>query len=290
MQMKFKSFIVLLAFLLFSPDFVRAADDPKVTGLLQRADQALQLRDIREALRLATEAITVNTNDLRAHYFRGRIYEIDKQYAKALPDYDFVMNADTNAAPLYQRRGEIHFRLGQFNESVADFDKFIEKIPDQAPQHWQRGISLYYAKRYEEGAKQFEAHRKVNPNDVENAVWHYLCVLRSKGEVAARKTYIPIEGDSRVPMMQIYALFGGKASVSNVFDAAQAGNPGPEERKMRLFYANLYVGLYYEAKGDMKTAREHIYKAAGEYAVDGYMGDVARVHAAIFRKEDAAKK
>jgi lipoprotein NlpI len=74
-----------------------------------------------------------------------------------------------------------------------------------------------------------------------------------------------------------------------VLSAARVGNPGPEELKNRLFYANLYIGLWYEAEGNAKIAREHIFKAAGEYAVEGYMGDVARVHAAVFRKQDGKK-
>jgi len=38
------------------------------------------------------------------------------------------------------------------------------------------------------------------------------------------------------------------------------------------------LGLYFEAIGDEKEAREHITKAAGEFRVNDYMGDVARVH------------
>jgi lipoprotein NlpI len=45
----------------------------------------------------------------------------------------------------------------------------------------------------------------------------------------------------------------------------------------RLFYAHLYIGLWYEAGGDVKRAREHIARAV-EQQVDHYMGDVARVH------------
>jgi lipoprotein NlpI len=91
-------------------------------------------------------------------------------------------------------------------------------------------------------------------------------------------------------MMQIHALYAGKATVEDVLKTALAGNPGPEELKARLFYAHLYIGLWYDAEGKVKEAREHIFKAAGEYGVEGYMGDVARVHAAVFRKQDAQKK
>ena len=97
--------------------------------------------------------------------------------------------------------------LGRVKESVADFDKFLEARPDQRPQHWQRGIALYYAGQFEDGAKQFEIHKTVNANDVENAAWHFLCVARWKGVEAARAGLIPIEGDGRVPMMTVHKMF-----------------------------------------------------------------------------------
>ena len=101
---------------------------------------------------------------------------------------------------------------------------------------------------------------------------------RSAGVEKARAALIPIRNDGRVPMMQVHALFAGKATVEDVLAAAKAGQPSAEELRQRLFYAHLYLGLHYEALGEAKRAGEHIAKAAGEFAEDHYMGDVARVH------------
>jgi lipoprotein NlpI len=94
----------------------------------------------------------------------------------------------------------------------------------------------------------------------------------------ARASLIPIEGDSRVPMKQIHELYAGKVKPEDVLKAARAGNPSPERSQHQLFYAHLYLGLYFEALGDTKKAREHISKAAREFNNSEYMGDVARVH------------
>jgi lipoprotein NlpI len=288
--MKTSSFLILLSLLTGITFLSHSAEDTKVTELLQRADDKLKAGNVKQALELADEAVKTNAKDLRGFYFRGRLYEIDKQYEKALPDYTEVLKNDIHATPLFQHRGEVNFRLGNFKESVADFDEFLKRVPAQAPHHWQRGISHYYAGMYAEGAKQFEAHRTVNANDVENSVFHYICLAKAKDKATALKEFIPTAGDSRIPMMQIHALYAGKGSVSDVLDAARVGDPRPGELKNRLFYAHLYIGLWYESEGNAKIAREHIFKAAGEYGVEGYMGDVARVHAAVFKKQDAAKK
>src|SRR5207247_3407851 len=95
---------------------------------------------------------------------------------------------------------------------------------------------------YKDGQKQFELHKTVNGNDVENAVWRYLCMAKISGAAAARAALMPILQDSRVPMMEIYALYKGTAGVDDVMAAAHAGNPPADGLEARLLYAHLYVG------------------------------------------------
>lgn len=196
---------------------------------------------------------------------------------------DLAIAASADRAGAYQQRGSMHFRMGHIAESLADFDKLLELRPDQKPYHWQRGIALYYAGKFEDGQKQFELHQTVNSNDVENAAWHYLCVARRDGVEKARKLLIKIEGDQRVPMMEVLAMFAGRAKADDVLAAARVGAPAEKELNQRLFYAHLYIGLYYEAAGDAKLAREHIELAATKYAGDDYMSDVARVHLKLMK-------
>src|SRR5205823_1008431 len=98
--------------------------------------------------------------------------------AEAVKDFDKGLVLDPKAAAIYQHRGSEHFTLGHIVESIADFDKFLELRPAEKASAWQRGISCYYAGRFEEGAKQFESGHAKNPDDVEEAVWHYLCNAR----------------------------------------------------------------------------------------------------------------
>ena len=184
-----------------------------------------------------------------AYLARAELHDAGHEFDRAIDDYGKLIELVPDSATVYERRGEDHFRVGHFKESVADFDKVIELNPGHAPHHWQRGISLYYAGEFDKGARQFELHKTVNPEDVENAVWHFLCVARQSGVEKARQSLIPIHGDTRVPMMQVFALFGGKGTEKDVMDAVNAGNPDAAELKDRLFYAHLYLGLYEEASG-----------------------------------------
>jgi lipoprotein NlpI len=110
-------------------------------------------------------------------------------------------------------------------------------------------------------------------------------VARASGVEKARAALIPIEGDARVPMAQVHALFAGKAKLEDVLAAAKAGDPPPDRLDNQLFFAHLYLGLYFEAIGNPERAQEHILKAATAFKADHYMGDVARVHAQTLRKK-----
>lgn len=174
-------------------------------------------------------------------------------------------------------RAVADFENGRVAESASGFDRVAALDPAGSPQLWQRGIALYYAGRYADCRAQFESHRSVNPNDVENAAWHFLCVARAESPEKARAALLPVGPDSRVPMREIYQMFRGAIPPARVLAAAGVE---PESQ----FYAQLYVGLYYEALGNKDRALAHIAIAGHDrYASGGYMHTVARVHLGLLR-------
>jgi lipoprotein NlpI len=164
------------------------------------------------------------------------------------------------------------FHDGRIAESVKGFDEVARLAPKQAPQLWQRGIALYYARRFEDCRAQFESHRTVNPSDVENAAWHFLCVARQESPEKAKAALLPVGPDRRVPMTEIYRMFRGELTPQQVITAA--GDDAEAQ-----FYAHLYAGIYYEALGNKSAALDQFRTAAEDrYAMGGYMHSVARVH------------
>tara|TARA_Y100000588_G_scaffold110829_1_gene121475 strand:+ start:2502 stop:3155 length:654 start_codon:yes stop_codon:yes gene_type:complete len=181
----------------------------------------------------------------------------------------------------YQKRGIEYFSLGKFEECIRDFDRAIELEPRLKSRHWQRGIAYYYGKEFSKGIDQFELHQTVNPQDVENAVWHFICKVRIYGVEAARAALIPVRHDSRVPMMEIWDLFAGKSTPEKVLIIAENSS---RYKRQAFNYAHLYLGLYYEALEKHNLAKKHIDLAAREYSMNNYMGMVAQVHAKLLEK------
>ncbi len=252
---------------------------------LAQARAAWERKDAKAALEWAGKAIAADPQNPRAYLLRGSLFEALQRHDEAVADLDKCLELDPKNAEAYDLRGSEQFKRGKIAESLADFDAFLKLRPAAAPGHWKRGISLYYLGRYDDGRRQFEGYEKVDTNDVENAVWHFLCIARQDGLEKARASILKIGKDSRVPMMQVYDLYRGELKPPDVLAAAEAGEAPAAERTARRFYAHLYLGLYFDVRGDKRQALEHMALAAGKYRIGHYMGDVARVHAELLRKK-----
>jgi lipoprotein NlpI len=176
-------------------------------------------------------------------------------------------------------RAVADFSAARIDDSVRGFDRVVQLSPNLAPYLWQRGIALYYAGRYKDCRAQFESHRTVNPNDVENAAWHYLCVARDESPQRARAALLPVGPDARRPMREVLDMFAGKMTPADVLRAAGDSSEAN-------FYAHLYIALYAEGLGKTAQALEEIRLAADpKYQSDGgYMHMVARVHLRLREK------
>lgn len=261
---------------------VALADEATET-LLAQSKAALTTGNTARAIELVSKAIRGDSDAAPLYFYRGTLFERLRRHEEAIADFDRAIELDARTADAYGHRGSERFTVGRFDDSIADFDREIKLDPSREAGHWKRGISYYYAGRYDEGRKQFEGYQTVDNSDVENAVWRFLCMARKDGVTAARRDVLKIKRDRRVPMMQAYDLYAGKATPDDVVKAVHADDPPADELKHRLFYADLYLGLYHDALGDEKQAASHL-KAAIEHKIAHYMWDVAKVHADLLAK------
>jgi lipoprotein NlpI len=271
--------------LLLASLFPVADDREKAETLVKEAREALARGNADDALTNLNEALKLDPKNARAHLLRGGVHDALDRHADAVKDYTRVLELEPNNADALDRRGSANFKAGRVAESAADFDAYLKLRPADFNGHWRRGISLYYAGRFDDGRKQFEGYENVDTNDVENAVWHFLCVARKDGVEKARKSVLKIGRDRRVPMMVVYDLFRGAAKPEDVLKACDEDKPDAAQKGYRLFYAHLYLGLYAEVNGDAKRALEHLELSVKQPKVHPYMWDVARVHRDLLKNK-----
>ena len=177
--------------------------------------------------------------------------------------------------------GDAQLRAGKNSDSVTSFENAIKLRPDAEPYLWQYGIALFFVDRFDDGQKLFEKHRKVNPNDVENAAWHFLCVAKAKDVEQARRILLPAPDDRRAPMSEILdRLPGGDDGA--IIDRMKTLQ-GSAQASSANFYGNLYLGIIADAEGDSSKAKEKMEIAAATSATH-YMADIARVYLEHLKK------
>ena len=101
----------------------------------------------------------------------------------------------------------------------------------------------------------FMSHRTVNPDDVENAAWHFLCVARAESAEAAASRSCRSAPMRACPMREVYQMFLGALTPAQVL--AAAGNDASAQ-----FFARLYIGPLSRGDRRCRAGREHIAIAA----------------------------
>ena len=218
----------------------------------------------------------VMAKSMATYYGEAQLAEKEGDLSSARAIYSEMIEAYPEEWRALVLRGQVAFRMGDNSDALADFDRAVELSPEVEPELWQRGIAQYYAGKFVDCTAQFEKHRSVNPNDVENAVWHFLCLAKTQDFDAARERLLPVGADARAPMKEIYRLFEGNASVDEVIEASSR-EVALHLKELAVFYGQFYVGLYLEAAGEDKKAKPFLAQAAAS-TVPGYMIDVARLH------------
>jgi lipoprotein NlpI len=254
--------------------------------LLQPADEDV-LREARrlfaegkrdEAVEMIEKSLQAVPKQVDALVLQASMFDAMDRWADAGKALAKAVELEPKRSDLCQRRGAIRFKEGRFADSLADFDRFLEMEPDQAISHWQRGITCWYAGKFAAGEKQFADSQKYHDADVENAVWRCMCQAKASNLADAQRDMLKVGPDGRVPMKEIYGLFKGTHQPDEVMAAAEAGKAGDADRNSRRFYANLYVGIWYDLTGDATKALDHLDRATERHRIGHYMWDVARVH------------
>ncbi len=200
--------------------------------------------------------------------------------ATALPGVSMISAQPPPTPGEMIQTGDSLLREGQIGPANQWFERAIAIEPTMKPHLWQYGISLFFAGRYDDARRLFEQHRKVNPHDVENAAWHFLCVAKADGIEAARELRLPAPGDPRVPMAEVLDRLGG--GTSDAILAAVERERGKPTYQDAAFYGDLYLGLIADAEGDRELAAERL-GSASQTTLSHYMADIARVYERALR-------
>lgn len=260
-----------------------AQDDPEP---LKELRTFARKQDWKSVIKVSSELLERDTGRADVRGLRANAYEAQRDWQRALADFDALVKQSPQDVALRQRRGSCRFRAGRVKESIVDFDRAIALDPAMERKHWQRGISYYLDGQYLPGAKQFELYQTYYGADVENVVWHMICLARNSNWKLAQSKMMKLQGvDQRVPLMKVNALFLGKATVDEVLQAAHAIPDDTNQGIMARFYAHLYLALYFDAQQQSAQRNHHLGRSL-KPELNHYMWDVAHVMAQKYLEPD----
>lgn len=223
---------------------------------------------------------------------RDQLLQLDAQLTKQL-------DRTPDSVDLYSSRGDARFFRADFPAAVSDYERMLKLQPDLDAKHWRLGLAWFYAGKYADAARQFEKYYETDDIDRENGLWRFLSQVRESGIEQARQKMLKYTKPDRGGLGEVYRMYAGELSVEKVLADIRARNVSDEERNQKLFYGELYVGLYESVQNHREQALAHL-KAAVENTWPrragygpNYMWHVARLHYELTLKqkpEAAAKK
>ena len=209
--------------------------------------------------------------------------KLRKQWDDDLADVSKQLDAKPDSLSLFSKRGDVLFFRGEFAKSVRDYERMSELDPTLDASHWRLGIAYFYAEQPQKSAAQFDKFFVTDDVDREAGLWKYIAQAPTLGTEKARTGLLKYKKDDREPMPTIYRLFEAELTPDELLKSVDAKLP-ENVREQRLFYIELYLGLWHDAFKRPKEALPHFRAATanrwGRSASYGpnYMWHVGRLH------------
>ena len=173
--------------------------------------------------------------------------------------------------------------VGDAEASVELFDAILAMDASLSPLLWQRGLALFYQGSYAAGAAQFLSDVTANGNDVEEVVWHHLCLCQ------LRAPEFPAHAAARMRAPSLLACgIDDRPVMQLVQQLYESGATNPAEGARRVLpslmtdhgsYGRFYAALWLEVVCRDHVAALPLFEAAAEAPTDDFMGRVMRMHA-----------
>ncbi len=172
--------------------------EDEVKTLVSRGNVAGRQNMLTEAVRLATEALTIDTRSVPAYILRSTAYDALGRFDKSIEDATMGLMLDADNVQLYVNRTNAYVNTEQYEKAIADATRLFEVNPNykNAPRaRANRGVAYAALGEYEKALHDFDNAVKDLP--VAQIYWHRSFVhlrLDNKSEAEAdRKRAIQLD-------------------------------------------------------------------------------------------------
>jgi tetratricopeptide (TPR) repeat protein len=133
----------------------------RVKALNKRAYLRAQLKQYKEALADADEALTVDPRSYMSHACRGIALDGLERYHDAVVAYTRAIELEPRDSRVFFNRGQTHTRFGYTDLALKDFSAAIESNPRQSAYYYYRGCVHYERGEYQETVSDMEQYMRM---------------------------------------------------------------------------------------------------------------------------------
>ena len=98
-----------------------------------------------------------------AHNNRGNAYSTQRDYDRAIKDYDLAITLNPNYAKPYNNRGVAYQKKGDYDRAIKDFDEAIKLSPNYGHAFANRAETYLKKNDYERAAQDYDEAIRLEP-------------------------------------------------------------------------------------------------------------------------------
>ena len=232
--------------------------DPSAYTRRGRAFEREGLYD--RAIEEYTRAILIDPAFAEAYLGRGWAHMAKGNPDQAIRNYGEAIGLDPSLAEAQFARGWAYEQLGQRDRAIEDYGEAIRIAPDHGNARFSRGILKFYSDQPEPAAGDFSAILKNSSGSLHTyaLLWLYLSRARAGGE-PDRELQAHAEGLDLEPWPGIIVkLYLGQVPAGQVI--AETRDTDPIKQRENECVAYFFLGQERLVKGDREQAADYFQK------------------------------
>jgi len=106
-------------------------------------------------------------DNILAYKKRGVAYSAEKQYDKAISDYNKALKIEVNDEEIYYNRGNAYLEIGEYEKAILDYTYALKIKPNDPKIYYNRANVYIKIRDYEKAISDYNEALKINPNYIE---------------------------------------------------------------------------------------------------------------------------
>jgi tetratricopeptide (TPR) repeat protein len=121
-------------------------------------------KDYDRAIADYDAAVSLDPGYATGYYNRGNAWQVKGDNDRAILDYDRALALQASFSAVYYNRGNAYRAKGEIDRAIDDYDVGLELFPNSARTYGNRGIAYYIKKDYDRAIADYDAAIRFDPD------------------------------------------------------------------------------------------------------------------------------